>query len=50
MDGVDFLSELIAQNFHGDLIVGLMLFGLVYENAGRLVDGDESIILIKNIQ
>ena len=59
VDGVDFLSELIAQDLHGDLIVRFTVkvhherlggARLVDENPGGLIDGNESVVLIENLK
>lgn len=50
VDGMDFLSELIAQDFHGDLIVRFGGSRLVDENPSGFVDGNESIVLVKNLK
>lgn len=46
VDGEDVLADLVAENFHGDLVVGLGVVGRVNELARGFVDGDEGGVLV----
>lgn len=50
MDCLDRLANLVAQDFHRDLIFRLRLIGRVDELACGLIDRDDPLVLVEDIE
>lgn len=50
MGGVDLLADLIAEDLHGDEVVGLGRVSGVDELARGLINGDERVVLVENME
>ncbi|BCX48009.1 hypothetical protein HAHE_19170 [Haloferula helveola] len=50
MNGIHAAPELVAQSLHDDLFRRFRIAARMHQHAGRFVDGDEELVLVKDGQ